>query len=339
MKRAIQFIKSAIQFILGVVVAFMPPRYRAAGARLREQGMVSGILQLLIAIGILVVRFYIFSWRRAAIIGPGVDTPSNLPEVNANPGGGVFMMIEFVLQPLNMLLLYFFYEGLIRYAAANFSDQIVGTLPFYVVSGVHGLIEKAKYRRYVGELIPDEIFRGSGKAFDLKIYSCRPNLHWNPYMTVEFENEFYQMFKEEYGELPRRFIYYLRKSPPGFPVVVVDHYAIDNVLKAEPDKFAGAPGFWETALPNWNLPPLVKDEVIRGTARQDFDLKIYSCRPKRDWNGYITLEFEDQWYRLVKDERASKPRPYVYYLRKVKESRPATVVHRYQVDDVLKDGQ
>jgi hypothetical protein len=41
----------------------------------------------------------------------------------------------------------------------------------------------------------------------------------------------------------------------------------------------------------------------------------------------------------MKNERASKPRPYVYYLRKAKESRPAPVVLRYQVDDVLKDGQ
>jgi hypothetical protein len=155
--------KSVIQFILGIVMAFLPPRYRAAGARLREQGMVSGILQLLVAIGVLLIRFYMDSWRRAGIIGPGVNTPSNLPQVNATPGGGIFMMIEFVLQPLNMLLLYLFYEGLIRYAAANFSDQVVGTLPFYVVSGVHGLIEKAKDRRFVGELIPDEIFRGSGK--------------------------------------------------------------------------------------------------------------------------------------------------------------------------------
>ena len=329
--------KRAIQEILEILMAFLPPRYRAAGARLREQGMVAGILQLLLAIGILVFRFYIFSWKRAAIIGPGVDTPSNLPEVNATFGGGIFMMAEFVLRPLNMILLYFFYEGLIRWAAANFSDQVVGSLPFYVVSGVHGLIDKANYRRYVGPLVPDEILRGKGKGFDLKIYSCRAKLHWNPYMTVEFENQFYQMFKEEYGDLPRRFIYYLRKSPTGFPVVVVDHYTIDNVMKAEPDKFAGAPGFWETAFPDWNLPPLVKDEVIRGTARQDYDLKIYSCRRKQDWTGYVTIEFEDQWYQLVKDERGEKPRPFIYYLRKAAESRPAPVVRRYQKDDVLKD--
>jgi hypothetical protein len=34
-------------------------------------------------------------------------------------------------------------------------------------------------------------------------------------MTIEFEGEFYQYFKEEYGSLPRRFVYYLRKIRLG----------------------------------------------------------------------------------------------------------------------------
>ena len=38
----------------------------------------------------------------------------------------------------------------------------------------------------------------------MKPISCRPKLNWNPYMTVEFEGEFYQMFKEEPGFEPRR---------------------------------------------------------------------------------------------------------------------------------------
>src|SRR5205807_792400 len=119
--------------------------------------------------------------------------------------------------------------------------------------------------------------------YDLKVYSCRAKLSWNPYMTVENEGGFYQYFKEEYGSPPRRFVYYLRKSPQGLPVVVIDHYKIDNVLAPEPDKWAGTPTLWDRAFPKRNLSPLVPDEVIRGgNARQDYDPKISSCRPKPD---------------------------------------------------------
>ena len=79
----------------------------------------------------------------------------------------------------------------------------------------------------------DEIIRGGAgrQGYDLKVYSCRPKLHWNPYMTVEFEGEFYQMFKEEPANGSRRFIYYLRKNPVGRLVVVIDHYEPDDVLE------------------------------------------------------------------------------------------------------------
>ena len=55
-------------------------------------------------------------------------------------------------------------------------------------------------REAFGPMIPDEIVRGTARSeYDLKVYSSRPKLNWNPYMTVEYENQFYQMFREEPG--------------------------------------------------------------------------------------------------------------------------------------------
>ena len=316
--------------ILSVLMTFLPPRYRAEGAKLRAAGMVGAILQCVAAMGYLVYRFYIFSWERAGIIGTPVDTPSNLPEVNNNFGPGIFMMAEFIFTPINAFLLYLFFEGLVRYLAARISDQILGILPLYAISGIHGLIDKARYRKYVGELVPDKAVPGTGKeGYDLKIYSCRAKLHWNPYIAVEYEGVHYQYFKEEYGAAPRRFIYYLRKQPLGVAAAVVDRYDIKNVLKPEPEKWAGTPTLWDKAFPNWNQPPIIPDEIVRGTSRSDYDLKIYSCRRKDDWNTYVTIEFEEQWYQLVKDEKGTKSHPFVYYLRKAHQTRPAVVIRKY----------
>ena len=319
-----------IQPLLSVLMTFLPPRYRPENVKLRGAGMAGALIQCGLAMGYLLFRFYIFSLERAGIIGPGVNTPSNLPEVNATTGGGVFMMAEFIMTPINAFLLYEFFEGVVRYLAASISDQIIGILPLYAVSGIHGLIDKAKYKEYVGKLVPDNVARGSGKeGYDLKVYSCRPKLKWNPYMTVEFEGVFYQYFKEEYGAAPRRFVYYLRKQHVGVPAVVIDHYKIDDVMKPEADKWAGTPTLWEKAFPKWNQPPIVPDEIVRGTARSDFDLKIYSCRRKDDWNTHITIEFEEQWYQLIRDEKGTEAHPFVYYLRKAAETRPAPVIRKY----------
>jgi hypothetical protein len=100
-------------------------------------------------------------------------------------------------------------------------------------------------------------------------------------------------------------------------------------LKPETDKWAGTPTVWEKAFPKWYTPPIVPDEIVRGTSRSDYDLKIYSCRRKDDWSTYLTIEFEEQWYQLIKDEKGTKSHPFVYYLRKTPQTRLAVVIRKY----------
>jgi hypothetical protein len=128
------------------------------------------------------------------------------------------------------------------------------------VGWIHDLIDRRLHKRYMGELVEDEIVRSSGGMI---VRSCRPKLHWNPYMTVEYQGEFFQMirerrarvraasritcdatpsggsslrskfyelFRQEEIEGPRNFLYFLRKAPPNKPAPVIRHYKIDDVL-------------------------------------------------------------------------------------------------------------
>jgi hypothetical protein len=52
-------------------------------------------------------------------------------------------------------------------------------------------------------------------------------------------------------------------------------------------------------------------------------------RRKDEWNSYVAIEFEEQWYRLIKDEKGTKSHRFVYYLRKASETRPAVVIRKY----------
>ena len=296
--------------------------------------MTAGIIQGLGAMGFLIQRFLTFSWMRAGIIGDPVDTPSNMPEVNANYGTGVFAMAEFIMQPLHMLLLYLACEGIVRLLAAFISHQVIGSLPLYLPGWVHGLFDKAVRRRYMGARVVDEIVR---HGVDLVVHSSRPKLHWNPYMTIEYEGEFYQMLNEGPSTKPRRFAFYLRKNPVGRVVVTIDHYKIDEVLKAPPREAPVWQQMWEDMGSKLKRKgPAVEDLVIHGGARQGYDLKVYSCRPKPDWNSYVAIEFEDVFYELLRHEAGPKPREFVFFLRKAPLNKPASVVRHYKTDDVLK---
>src|SRR5438034_11328698 len=124
--------KGLAQYILSVLMTFLPPRYRDQDATLRGPAMVASVFQLAAAQGLLLYRFAMFSWARAApigMLGGAGTTASNLPDVNAIFGGGIFMMADFLANPWNMLLVYLVDEAIVRFMAALVRHQVHGTLP------------------------------------------------------------------------------------------------------------------------------------------------------------------------------------------------------------------
>jgi len=222
-----------IAYIVSVPMTLLPPRYRT-GLELRGPAMICAVGQVVVCSFGLVLRLISFAGQGQSGLPDGaLDRIASVWGETGVMMTGPFVLVEFWIRPLNVVLEYFVFEGVVRFAAALVGHQTLGTLPLYAVSGIHNILDRAKYRRQLGPLVPDEIIRGGAgrQGYDLKVYSCRPKLHWNPYMTVEFEGEFYQMFKEEPANGSRRFIYYLRKNPVGRLVVVIDHYEPDDVLE------------------------------------------------------------------------------------------------------------
>jgi hypothetical protein len=228
-----------IRYLAGAVVALLPPLYRPrldAGV-----GLISGVAEMVVALLALILRA--ISWTQARA---DVDFHNDLVwGGTAIPGSGIFLLAAFWINPSHLLVFYFVIEGIVRTLAALVGKQVIGTLPLYAISGVHNHVYRKAYERSLGELVADKIERvDAEQVYALRVYSCRPKLHWNPYMTIEFDGQFYQYWKEEYGPLPRRFIYYLRQNPKGRIVVVIDRYQIDNVLKPQPNEQRGTTSFW-----------------------------------------------------------------------------------------------
>ena len=221
-----------VEYIVSVFLAFLPPRYRKVQG-LRDPAIVSAMIEGFLAVSFLIGRIYAF-----------VSRPGLVPDKLANQlfvkKGGEFMAANavagaanFWLDPIVWVCLFFFFESLVRYFAAIEGSNIIGTLPLYAISTAHGLIDRTAHKRYLGALIADEIMPADENlGYALRIRSCRPKLDWNRLVTVEYQNEFYECFREDQGPPPRRFIYYLRKSPADRLVVVIRKYSPDEVLEA-----------------------------------------------------------------------------------------------------------
>jgi hypothetical protein len=218
-------------YIHGMLLTLLPSRYREQESLLGN-AITCGILQTFGAFLLLIVRLFDFVAKNTDSMGKRSELIYDHIGGGAVYASGVLTMADLAFHPVSILAYYFFFEGVVRTMAALVGQQVLGTLPLYVLAPVHGLWNKAKHGKYLGPLVEDEITRGTARSnYDLKVYSCRPKLDWNPYITIEFEGEFYQLMREEPGPESFRFVYYLRKNPVGRIVVQVFHYQTDDVLK------------------------------------------------------------------------------------------------------------
>ena len=68
------------------------------------------------------------------------------------------------------------------------------------------------------------------KDCDLRILTCRLRPNWNHLMTISYQDELYEIVRQEQGTKPRQFRYLLRRKPEGKVVRGLHHYSPDELL-------------------------------------------------------------------------------------------------------------
>jgi len=109
-------------------------------------------------------------------------------------------------------------------------DECVGTMPLYLVAGGLERAGAARKERLLGPRVPDEVQPCEGITYDLVIASCRPKKDWDRLITIEYQDQLYELFEEKKGFPPRPHIYQLRKHTPGKVIRGLHHYHPDEAL-------------------------------------------------------------------------------------------------------------
>ena len=218
-------------YFADMLVCTLPPRYRKWRSQedsgFRGPAITSGIVQFLLFMFLSVVNYVNFFQRGVGSLGKlliDAGAEEALTAGTVQYGLGVVTTGQYLIHPASILLFYMAFEGIIRALSALVSGQILPTLPLAAVAFVHNRVDAWRAERVLGPVMADEIQKADGTEYDLRILSSRPKPDWNRYITVQYQDVFYQMFREEQGPPPRRFIYYLRKNPIGRLVVVIRHY-------------------------------------------------------------------------------------------------------------------
>ena len=198
----------------------------AAGAALA-----SGVLELLTCVITLIYRYLLFGSNR--LFGPANVTMKAAESggETAVMGSGIFLLLEYLIQPVTLLLIYFAIEGLARALAALVSDEVIPTLPMQSLAWLQGAGERRYAEHAAGPRVVDVVQSVKSELPELTILSCRPKSDWNQLTTISYEGELYELSRQETGLPPRRFVYMLRKKPEGKVVRGIYHYDPGEALQ------------------------------------------------------------------------------------------------------------
>jgi hypothetical protein len=333
-------------FLAGIVLSFLPKRYRerfpeSVRGNLRPGAAVSGLVQCLGCLGIFCVRYLSFLQQRVGGLGErGIahGAEEALMSRGAQFGMGYVSMVEYLFHPLSLLLIYFTLEGAVRFHAAAITEEIVGTLPLHLVAWAQERVGQARAERALGPRVPDLVESVYSADLDLRIFSCRPKLHWDRLITVSYDDQLYAAVGEQPGKAPYRFIYELRKVPRGWIIRNVHHCSPDEVLREEaatpPSLLSRLVGWLEQRRAQAPAGPPVPDLVER-IASLAYQLRISRCRPKLAWDHLMTVEYEGEFFEIAEEKPGTASHPYVYLLRKLPEGKAIRSLDHYRPEESL----
>ncbi len=228
-----------LPILIGMVVVLLPERFRRKWLRqwqgsLRNSAITSGTLQILTAISVLIARYPGFLKEQVAHID--VRVISGMAEKGADTavrGIGIILLAAYVLLPLSILLIYFAFEGLVRFVAAMTTGEIVGTLPLALVDMAGQRWDAYYAEKKQGPRIPDlvSISPMDGCGYDLSIASCREKTSWDHLMTISYGETLYEVVDHVHGDEPRKHVYLLRRAPLHKVVRGLHHYDPEEVMK------------------------------------------------------------------------------------------------------------
>ena len=192
----------------------------------RWAAMASGVLQFLVFLFVTADLYVSYVAGHAGVYG-GAGRLAGLVAL-------VFSTLEFLLYPHHLLLGYLMVEGMVRTGAAFITDEILPSFPLWLTARILGRARAKAMEAALGLCVPDTVERVEGMPYDLRISSCRPKEKWkDKLLTIAYEEQFYEVLREERGPRPRQFIYLLRKAPESKVIRGVHHYRPDEPLEPQ----------------------------------------------------------------------------------------------------------
>jgi hypothetical protein len=229
-------------YVLGPFLALLPRSWRrtlpfSQRVDWPRATTLSGFAELVVALAAL-LEWYSISMTTWVNRGLEVALRGNGGSGITDQAIGAMAWFMWVNHPLTWLLAYFSVEGAVRLCGAAFSDNLLGTLPLFLVdktlrfvmgesktadetAGATASFFGAIGERLLESSVPssaDEVsFQRSGTEEIMEIRASRRKPDWDPPKVVRCQETFYRLEDSSKCAGPRPFRYTLRRLSAGVP--------------------------------------------------------------------------------------------------------------------------
>ena len=226
-----------IATILSVVLTALPERYRRrwvyhGDVNVQRGALLSGFSEVVVALLFFLARYIWFiQYRPGTYAGALIkhDAVEAMADTRLQFSVGILSLMEYMIQPLTIFLVFLMIEGLLRGIAAVTTREVVPSLPLLAIAWIHGWFDHKSKENWLGPLVADVVRPGNQTDYDLKIESCRPR-EWTNLTTISYKDQLYELISTREQAPPRRFVFLLRKAPVHKLVRGLHNYHPDELL-------------------------------------------------------------------------------------------------------------
>ena len=168
-----------------------------------------GLAQFLLAAFVLLMRLKSHFVLRAQQLGPHIAGSNETGQAII----AFIVVLDFLIHPLSLLLLYLAIEGLVRFAGGLITGEIVPNLLVSLYFKTADSVSRSSARRRSPPPVPDIAEPLAGGR--IKISSASQKAGWNSSVTIGIGGQWFEVESEEQAPPPRAFVYVLRPASPG----------------------------------------------------------------------------------------------------------------------------
>jgi hypothetical protein len=168
-----------------------------------------GLAQFLLAALLLLMRLKSHFVLRAQQLGPHITGSNETGQTII----AAIVVLDFLIHPLSLLLLYLAVEGLVRFIGGFAAGEIVPSLLVSIYFKTADAVSRSSARRRSPLPVADIAERLTGGR--IKISCASPKAGWNSTVTVGIGGQWFELESAEQGPPPQTFVYILRPASPG----------------------------------------------------------------------------------------------------------------------------